>query len=111
MKIVYLNPTGQLGGAEVSLLDILASLRAAEREWSLRLIVGSNGPLVARAEALGVATKVVALPPALARLGEGHFPSGLLPWGCRQLFCRFRRPSHGWAILGQEALLPCSCGD
>src|SRR2546422_584269 len=34
MKIVYLNPTGQLGGAEVSLLYILASLRAAERVWS-----------------------------------------------------------------------------
>ena len=76
MKIAYLNPTGESGGAEASLLNILASPRAAKPGWLLRLIVGSDGPLVARAEALGVATKVVALPPALARLGDGG-PSGL----------------------------------
>ncbi len=70
MRIAYLNPTGALGGAEISLLDVLASLRAAEPEWSLRLIVGSDGPLVSRAEALGVPTRVVPFPPALATLGD-----------------------------------------
>ncbi len=73
MKIAYLNPTGALGGAESCLLDILASLRAAEPEWSLRLILGSDGPLVSRAEGLGVPTKVVPFPRALATLGDAGF--------------------------------------
>jgi glycosyltransferase involved in cell wall biosynthesis len=73
MKIAYLNPSGSLGGAESCLLDILASLRAAEPGWSLRLIVGSDGPLVSRAEQLGVPTKVVPFPRALATLGDAGF--------------------------------------
>jgi len=70
MKVAYLNPSGQIGGAEACLLDILASVRAAEPEWPLRLIVASEGPLVRRATTLGVPTTVVPFPPALARLGE-----------------------------------------
>ncbi|HEX2190673.1 MAG TPA: glycosyltransferase [Longimicrobiaceae bacterium] len=71
MNVVFLNPSGQIGGAERSLLDILASLRAAQPDWTLRLLVTADGPLVAAAEALGVGTTVVPLPPALARLGDG----------------------------------------
>src|SRR5207245_535164 len=67
-----LNPTGELGGAEVTLLSILASLQVAEPRWSLRLIVGSNGRFVSQAEALGVCTRVVRFPSALARLGEAR---------------------------------------
>ena len=70
MKVVYLNPSGQLGGAEVSLLDILASMRAAEPDWQLRLIVGEDGPLVHRAIALGVPATVIPYPPSLAMLGD-----------------------------------------
>ena len=29
MKIVYFNPTGVLGGAEMNLLDVLATVRSA----------------------------------------------------------------------------------
>src|SRR3989442_8927572 len=91
MRIVFLNPTGELGGAEVSLLSILASLRVAEPRWSLRLIVGSNGRFVSQAEALGACTRVVPFPPALARLGDAgscdpgdrrlsrHPPASLMP--------------------------------
>ena len=49
VKIVYLNPTGQLGGAERVLLDLLASLRAAKPDLSTELIVASEGPLAERA--------------------------------------------------------------
>lgn len=70
MKIVFLNPSGQLGGAERSLLDILASLRAAVPEWGLQLIGADNGPLVSAATSLGVPTAVLPFPPALARMGD-----------------------------------------
>src|SRR5271156_2003703 len=70
MKILYLNPTGLFGGAERSLLDVIASLKIAEPDWTLALVVGGDGPLVQRARALGVATVVVALPDSLERIGD-----------------------------------------
>jgi glycosyltransferase involved in cell wall biosynthesis len=76
VKIAFLNPSGQLGGAERSLLDILASLRAAEPDWALELVATSDGPLVERAKALGVGTTVLALPSAVARLGDGGAGAG-----------------------------------
>jgi glycosyltransferase involved in cell wall biosynthesis len=70
MKIVYLSPLGQLGGAERSLLDILASVRAAEPDWSLHLVVSEDGPLVSESLAIGVPTTIVPFPSALARIGD-----------------------------------------
>jgi len=70
MKIVYLNPSGQLGGAERCLLDILWSVRTAKPDWSLRLVTSDDGPLVSECNALGVPTTVVKSPTALARLGD-----------------------------------------
>jgi glycosyltransferase involved in cell wall biosynthesis len=70
MRVVYLNPSGQLGGAEVSLLDMLASLRAFQPDWSLRLITGEDGPLVSKAIALGVPTDILPFHASVARLGD-----------------------------------------
>lgn len=70
MKVVYLNSSGQLGGVENILLDLLSSLRAAEPSWSLHLIAAEPGPLLDRARALGVEATVVEFPKALARLGD-----------------------------------------
>ncbi len=70
MKILYLSACAQLGGAEKSLLDVFASMRAAKPDWPLHLIVSEDGPLVSRSIALGVPTTVVTLPSALARLGD-----------------------------------------
>jgi glycosyltransferase involved in cell wall biosynthesis len=70
MRIVYLNPSGQTGGAEVALLDILASLKEAEPQWELHLIVPDEGVLTAKAKALGVLTNVLPFPASLARLGD-----------------------------------------
>lgn len=71
MKIVFLNPSGQLGGAERGLLDYMSSLRAAEPGWELHLVATAEGPFVARAAALGVSTTVLPLPEVLAGLGDG----------------------------------------
>jgi glycosyltransferase involved in cell wall biosynthesis len=70
MRVMYLNPTGQLGGAESSLVDILASLRLAEPSWPLHLLAASDGPLIHRVRSLGVTAEVLPFPPAIARLGE-----------------------------------------
>jgi glycosyltransferase involved in cell wall biosynthesis len=70
MKILYLSPCGQLGGAEKSLLDVLGSMRAAKPDWSLRLVVSEDGPLVTRSVALGVPTAIVPFSTRLARIGD-----------------------------------------
>jgi glycosyltransferase involved in cell wall biosynthesis len=75
MRVMYLSAAGELGGAERSLLDILASIRQAEPFWALHLLTAAHGPLAARAAELGVTTEEVAFDPALSRVGE--FGAGL----------------------------------
>jgi len=72
VRIVYLNPCGKLGGAETSLRELLASLRADVPDWKLCLILGEDGPLAAEARARGVETVIAPFPPALARLGDSQ---------------------------------------
>jgi hypothetical protein len=70
MRIVFLNPTGQIGGAERSLLDFMASLHDAQPSWRLHLVTGDNGPLVDASEMISVPTRALPLPPELASLGD-----------------------------------------
>jgi glycosyltransferase involved in cell wall biosynthesis len=70
VSILFLSPTGQPGGAEAALHEMLAGLREAHPSWPLILVVGSHGPLVDRVRALGVCVDVLPFPPALARLGD-----------------------------------------
>ncbi|HET9467322.1 MAG TPA: glycosyltransferase family 4 protein [Vicinamibacterales bacterium] len=73
MRIVFLSPSGELGGAETALVDMLAAIRAARPEWTLATIAASDGPLIRKAGAYSE-TIVLPFPNALARLGE---------WGTR----------------------------
>ncbi len=70
MKIVFLSPSAQLGGAEAVLIDLIASIKAAQPGWQLHVILSEDGPLVARATAIGVATTIINFPESLARLGD-----------------------------------------
>jgi glycosyltransferase involved in cell wall biosynthesis len=77
VNLLFLSASAVLGGAERSLLDILASLRAARPGWALSLIAPADGPLVSEARALGVDDHVVPFPAALAALGESEAGSGV----------------------------------
>ncbi len=70
MKIVYLSPSGQLGGAERNLLDLLAGLREARPSWRTEVIVSAEGPLAARARELGAAVTMLRMPAAASRMGD-----------------------------------------
>ncbi|PYS48321.1 MAG: glycosyl transferase family 1 [Acidobacteria bacterium] len=70
MRIVFLNTTGQIGGAERSLLDFMASLRQAQPAWPLSLVNGNSGPFVEACDGIGVPVCVERLPEELARLGD-----------------------------------------
>jgi glycosyltransferase involved in cell wall biosynthesis len=70
VRILYLNPTGRLGGAETALLEVIRGLRDERPSWRVGLIAASDGPLISRAQSLGADVKVVPFPPELARFGE-----------------------------------------
>src|SRR5436305_624378 len=70
MRVVYVNPAAGLGGAELILLDLMASLPGAIPGVEQHLVVAAEGPLVARAEALGVAVSARPMPGALAQVGD-----------------------------------------
>src|SRR5207244_13149471 len=74
VRIVFLNPSGELGGAETALLDMLAALTEARPTWDLELVASADGPLLARAGELGIRSVALDFPLPLARLGE---------WGVR----------------------------
>jgi len=58
------------------LLDVLASLRQNVRDVEPVLLLAEAGPLVEKAQSLGVAVRVVELPPALAGLGDSGLRGG-----------------------------------
>src|SRR6202020_1929552 len=70
MTVLFLDPVGTLGGAERSLLDLIASLRDAQPTLAIGLIVGSDGELAREAERLAVKVRVLPLPARLARTGD-----------------------------------------
>lgn len=70
MRICWISVSDRLGGSEVALVEMVRGLRAARPSWALHAILPGDGPLGARLEAAGASTEVVALPGALARVGE-----------------------------------------
>lgn len=69
-RLVYLSPVGGLGGAEQSLLDLLAACREVLPSASLHLVCGADGPLVPAAAALAVEVEVIPFDPELVRAGD-----------------------------------------
>ena len=67
---VHLASSGELGGAERVILDILRGLAASRPSWKLALIVPREGPLAHEARAAGVTVVVVPWRSGLARLGD-----------------------------------------
>jgi glycosyltransferase involved in cell wall biosynthesis len=70
LKIVYLNPAANLGGGELSLLDLISSTRDAVPGAELHLVVTAPGPLTGKAEALNVRVHVLQMPQVLVGLGD-----------------------------------------
>jgi glycosyltransferase involved in cell wall biosynthesis len=70
MKLLYLNPLGQVGGAERALLDTIATVRRARPAWEIQLLLGQDGPLAAQAKGLVDQVRILPFPTRLARLGD-----------------------------------------
>lgn len=100
MKIVYLNPGGTIGGAEMVLLDVLSALRRARPDARPLVLLGDDGPLRAEAEAAGASCDVLPMPVGVAGLGD----AGATGMG-RTLALMARGASAASAALGYRARL------
>jgi glycosyltransferase involved in cell wall biosynthesis len=65
--VLYLAPSGSLGGAERVLVDLVHGVR---EQLQAGVLAFADGPLITQLRALGVPVWVVPLPAGLARLGE-----------------------------------------
>ena len=71
MRITFLNAVGSIGGAEVSLLGLMAGIRGTAPEIRMHLVAGEDGPLLDKVRCLGIEAQVVALGP-LRRMGDSE---------------------------------------
>jgi glycosyltransferase involved in cell wall biosynthesis len=71
MKLLYLNASSQLGGAERNLIDTICAVR--DRDSSIEIVVlitATDGPLVAELNRLDVQVILLELPSKIAQLGD-----------------------------------------
>ncbi len=76
MRIAFLSPSAQLGGAERCLVDLVASIRRAGPHLPMLVVAASEGPLLERLRAIGVETRVLPMDPALEAAGDSGFSGG-----------------------------------
>ena len=79
MKILFLNPVGNLGGAERSLLELVAVIGASCPDWDLHLITGDHGPLLQVFSESGLNAEVLQLPEGIRAFGDSSL-TGRWSW-------------------------------
>src|SRR5258708_7709636 len=70
MRVTFLSVSSEMGGSEVSLLELLRGLGRLVPSLRLDVLGPREGPLAWLARACGAAVHVLPLPSRLARLGE-----------------------------------------
>ena len=83
MRIAFLSVSAEMGGSEVSLLELVRGLRRLAPRVKPVVVVPRDGPLAARVAAAGAAVRVLPMPAALASFGEWSMrgPSALVRGG------------------------------
>jgi glycosyltransferase involved in cell wall biosynthesis len=72
-KILFLNPSAEIGGGERALLNLLDNIRRIEPDTHLTLLLTKEGPLVDEAAKLGVEVIVEPMPRRMLEVGDSAF--------------------------------------
>ncbi|MFF3065780.1 glycosyltransferase [Oerskovia sp. NPDC057915] len=91
MRVLVLDHTGELGGAELALVRLLEVLGP---DVDVRVLLFSDGPLVARLRATGAVVEVLPLDPATATTSRGAVGRA----GLAQLVSLARLVPFTWAL-------------
>jgi glycosyltransferase involved in cell wall biosynthesis len=91
VRIVFLNPVAEFGGAERSLLAWMRAVRQAFPEAELTLVVPGDGLLRRRALAEGVMVEILRVPDSIAGLGDSALREDSAGRSAMSLFWRVLR--------------------
>lgn len=69
-RVMFMNASATLGGAERSLLDLAGAMKKEQPDWDLHCTLLQEGPLGKALERRGIRCHVVPLPGELRTLGE-----------------------------------------
>ncbi len=69
-RVLFLSPSGTLGGAEISLYNLVGGIRSARPHWKLAVVLGQDGPLAKLLEERGADVMVEPFPSSIARVGD-----------------------------------------
>src|SRR5262245_36896807 len=75
MRILFVNPVGQIGGAERVLIDAFASIRAADIGQEINLLLLDDGPPADEALKLSTKVNVLGVPESIGSLGDSALKS------------------------------------
>lgn len=70
MRILFVNPVGQLGGAERVMLDCIASIHQAESGHEIHVLLMEEGALAEEARKAGAEVSVLPAPARVRKLGD-----------------------------------------
>ncbi|MEI6235388.1 MAG: glycosyltransferase family 4 protein [Planctomycetota bacterium] len=76
MRVLFLNATGFIGGAERQLLHMMASLKRCDPDIDGHLITLGDGDLVREGRGIGWTVHPVLLPERLAQMGDSSLRDG-----------------------------------
>jgi glycosyltransferase involved in cell wall biosynthesis len=77
MKILYLNSSSQLGGAERHLIDSIVAVQKQDSAIEIAVLIAApDGPLVTELMSLAVKVVLLELPPKIAQLGDSGAKAG-----------------------------------
>ena len=102
MRILFLNPIGNVGGAERMLLTAVAGVRRERPDAVVRVVALGDGPLIDEVKRLGAEAEVVPTPGILSRFGDSQLRGRV--WKDRAAFA-IRAVPAGFAALRLVARL------
>src|SRR6266513_1151947 len=70
MRILFVNPVAQLGGAERVMLDCVVSILAAESGHEIHVLLMEEGALAEEARKVGATVSVLPAPARIQQLGD-----------------------------------------
>ncbi|HEV2070142.1 MAG TPA: glycosyltransferase, partial [Acidimicrobiales bacterium] len=76
LRVVYLDHCARLSGAELAMARLLPALT---KDIAAHVILGEDGPLVARLEAVGISTEVLPMAESARELSRDRVRPGRLP--------------------------------
>lgn len=106
MTVAFLSVSAEMGGSEVSLLELVRGLRRLAPQWNLHVVVPRVGPLSRAVEQSGARAHLLPLPERLTRVGESGDGAGTaLRRGAALLMAAGSLPSYDRRLAGLLAAI------